>query len=120
MITTQPEEEAALKIVTLCHIVDVAHQRILLGRKKRGFGEGKYNGFGGKIEEGESARDAVVREIREEAGLLARHWSTPRGGMIVFDYGDWEAIDVKPETPVIMFDEFRKLSGHDAGDRIGL
>jgi uroporphyrinogen decarboxylase len=51
----------------------------------------------------------VEEEIREEAGLLVRHWSTPRGGMIVFDYGDWEAIDVKPETPVIMFDEFKKL-----------
>ena len=28
----------------------------LLGRKKRGFGAGYYNGFGGKIEDGESFR----------------------------------------------------------------
>jgi hypothetical protein len=28
--------------------------RVLLGRKKRGFGEGYYNGFGGKVESGET------------------------------------------------------------------
>ena len=26
--------------------------QILLGLKKRGFGQGKWNGFGGKLEEG--------------------------------------------------------------------
>jgi len=43
---------------------------VLLGRKKRGFGGGKYNGFGGKIEPGETARDAAAREVAEEAGLV--------------------------------------------------
>ena len=28
-------------------VVDDARGRVLLGRKKRGFGEGYYNGFGG-------------------------------------------------------------------------
>jgi hypothetical protein len=28
--------------------------RILLGYKKRGFGMGKFNGFGGKVEKGET------------------------------------------------------------------
>jgi len=31
--------------------------RILLGRKKRGMGFGKWNGFGGKIEAGETMRE---------------------------------------------------------------
>ena len=48
----------------------------------------------------------VEAEIREEARLLARHWGTPEGGLIVFDYGAWEAIGVRPEMPRIMFDEF--------------
>ncbi len=39
-------------ILTLCLIVDDG--RILLGMKKRGFGAGRWNGFGGKVEEGES------------------------------------------------------------------
>lgn len=43
--------------------------RILLGRKKRGFGEGKWNGFGGKVEAGESIEDAARRELMEEAGI---------------------------------------------------
>jgi 8-oxo-dGTP diphosphatase/2-hydroxy-dATP diphosphatase len=34
---------------------------ILLGLKKRGFGEGKWNGFGGKIESGESVIQAAIR-----------------------------------------------------------
>lgn len=44
----------------------------VLGCKKRGFGEGKYNGFGGKRDEGETFRQCMVRELMEEAGLLAR------------------------------------------------
>ncbi len=46
-------------------------ERILLGLKKTGFGSGKYNGFGGKFEEGETAAAAAVRELKEECGLAA-------------------------------------------------
>lgn len=42
---------------------------VLLGRKKRGFGLGKVGGLGGKIEPGETAELAAVRELYEEAGL---------------------------------------------------
>ena len=35
------------KILTLCIIHQ--HPKILLGMKKRGHGEGKWNGFGGMI-----------------------------------------------------------------------
>ncbi|XP_011627048.1 7,8-dihydro-8-oxoguanine triphosphatase isoform X2 [Amborella trichopoda] len=37
--------------------------RVLLGLKKRGFGEGYFNGFGGKLEEGESIDEAAAREV---------------------------------------------------------
>lgn len=43
---------------------------ILLGRKRRGMGYGKWNGFGGKIEAGETMRQCASRELREECGLL--------------------------------------------------
>lgn len=44
-------------------------QRVLLGRKKLGFGAGKFTGFGGKIEAGETAARAAARELAEETGL---------------------------------------------------
>jgi 8-oxo-dGTP pyrophosphatase MutT (NUDIX family) len=36
-------------------------REILLGMKKRGFGAGKWNGFGGKLEENESNEAAAKR-----------------------------------------------------------
>jgi len=52
------------KILTLC----IIHQgdKVLLGMKKRGFGMGKWNGFGGKVAEGESIEEATKRELFEE------------------------------------------------------
>jgi ADP-ribose pyrophosphatase YjhB (NUDIX family) len=40
---------------------------ILLAMKKRGFGVGKWNGYGGKLQEGETTRDGIIREIKEES-----------------------------------------------------
>lgn len=55
------------KLLTLC----LLHQppRILLGMKKRGFGAGRWNGFGGKVEPGETVEAAARREFLEEAGI---------------------------------------------------
>ncbi|MEK7649491.1 MAG: 8-oxo-dGTP diphosphatase [Patescibacteria group bacterium] len=55
------------KILTLC-IVEKTGQ-ILLGMKKRGFGEGRWNGFGGKVELSEAIEESAKREVREEAGI---------------------------------------------------
>ena len=57
-----------MKPTTLCFPVDPAG-RLLLGCKKRGFGAGKWNGFGGKLEGKETFRACAVREVREEAGI---------------------------------------------------
>ena len=57
-----------MKPTTLVFPIDEQH-RILLGRKKRGFGADKYNGFGGKISVGESFRQCAVRELYEESGI---------------------------------------------------
>lgn len=48
--------------------------KILLAMKKRGFGMGKWNGVGGKIEAGESIEDALVRECQEEIGVTPHNW----------------------------------------------
>jgi 8-oxo-dGTP diphosphatase len=43
--------------------------RVLLIHKKRGLGAGKINGPGGKLEPGESALEAAIRETQEEIGV---------------------------------------------------
>ena len=53
---------------------------VLLGRKKKGLGVGKYVAPGGKVEPGEGIRDAMVREVLEEVGLeVAVADLSPRG-----------------------------------------
>ncbi len=47
----------------------VRDDQILLGMKKRGFGAGRWNGFGGKVEAGESIEEAARRETTEESGI---------------------------------------------------
>lgn len=50
----------------------LAPDRICLAMKKRGFGAGKLNGYGGKLEPGESVAQAAIRELREESEVEAR------------------------------------------------
>jgi 8-oxo-dGTP pyrophosphatase MutT (NUDIX family) len=58
-------------IVTLTHVYNP--REVLLGLKKRGFGAGLWNGFGGKIEPGEAIEQAARRELMQEAGITAGH-----------------------------------------------
>lgn len=55
---------------TLCFIV--RDGRILLIKKKRGFGAGKWNAPGGKLEDGETLESAVCRELKEEIGIVPK------------------------------------------------
>ena len=47
----------------------IKDDKILLAEKKRGFGKGKINGVGGKLEVGESVEQAMIRETFEEIGV---------------------------------------------------
>ncbi|MBS3052973.1 MAG: 8-oxo-dGTP diphosphatase [Candidatus Aenigmarchaeota archaeon] len=53
--------------VTLLYVIKDG--RILLIKSKRGISEGKWNGPGGHVEEGESPADAAIRETIEETGV---------------------------------------------------
>jgi 8-oxo-dGTP diphosphatase len=59
-----------MTIATLLFLVK--EDEILLAMKKRGFGKGKWNGVGGKVEKGEQLEDAVVRECQEEIGVTPK------------------------------------------------
>jgi 8-oxo-dGTP diphosphatase len=53
---------------------------VLLGRKKKGLGLGKYVAPGGKVEPGEEIPEAMAREVLEEVGLaVAVGDLAPRG-----------------------------------------
>jgi 8-oxo-dGTP diphosphatase len=69
----------------LCYIRD--RGRVLLQLKAEGhFGGGWWNGPGGKILDGESPEQAVLREVREETGLTVR--DLHRHGDLTFYFGD--------------------------------
>ncbi len=54
---------------TLLYLLKPKENQILLAMKKRRFGEGKWNGVGGKLMEGETIKQALVRETFEEIGV---------------------------------------------------
>ena len=57
------------KLLSLVFLLDPPTRRVLLGKKKRGFGAGKINGFGGKLEAGETMPECAARELEEESGV---------------------------------------------------
>ncbi|MBN2336729.1 8-oxo-dGTP diphosphatase [Candidatus Bathyarchaeota archaeon] len=75
---------------TLCEIISGG--RLLLLRKAAGrFGEGKWNGAGGKTKPGETPMECVVREIREETGLTVTDPSMR--GVLDFYFGEKDEPD---------------------------
>ena len=52
---------ARRKQLTLAFIRD--GERVLLGMKKRGFGEGRWNGFGGKVHPDETTEEGAIRYV---------------------------------------------------------
>jgi len=77
----KPKEEA-----TLLFLLDTAAGRVLLIHKKRGLGKGKINGPGGRLEPGETPREAAVRETREEIGVEVR--DAAYCGRLLFHFTD--------------------------------
>ncbi|KAI0213579.1 7,8-dihydro-8-oxoguanine triphosphatase [Lamellibrachia satsuma] len=79
------------KLLTLAFVKTPT--QILLGYKKRGFGLGRWNGFGGKVEVGETIEDAAKRELMEECGLVAD--VLHKIGILMFEFvGDPQLMEV--------------------------
>jgi 8-oxo-dGTP diphosphatase / 2-hydroxy-dATP diphosphatase len=49
------------RLYSLVFVRDFDNNKILLGLKKRGFGKGKWNGFGGKLEKDENIIECAKR-----------------------------------------------------------
>ncbi|XP_064632774.1 oxidized purine nucleoside triphosphate hydrolase-like isoform X2 [Lineus longissimus] len=70
------------KLLTLVLIRDKC--RVLLGMKKKGFGVGRWNGFGGKVEPGETIMQGAIRELYEENNLKVN--SLNQVGILKFEF----------------------------------
>lgn len=65
---------------------ETGRAEVLLGRKKTGLGSGNVVGLGGKIEADETAVEAIVREIEEEANLVVRPGDLTEMGLVKFAF----------------------------------
>jgi 8-oxo-dGTP pyrophosphatase MutT (NUDIX family) len=66
-----------------------------LGLKKRGFGAGKYNGFGGKQEGTETLLQTAVRELEQESGINTQETYLTEVAQLTFTFPekpDWSQI----------------------------
>ncbi|WP_202593825.1 8-oxo-dGTP diphosphatase [Halolamina rubra] len=104
MFADDPVDE--LPAATLCHLVDrgddatgteqpdgddaAAGDETLLIHKKRGVGSGQWIGPGGKVEPGETVRECVVREVREEVGIDVL--DPEKAGVFVYRSDGWDAV----------------------------
>ena len=79
----EPTERAVL-----CFVRD--GDRLLLIHKKTGLGAGKVNAPGGRIDPGEAAEEAAVREVREEVGVEAS--GLTKAGELSFQFVDGYAL----------------------------
>ncbi|MDR6904438.1 8-oxo-dGTP diphosphatase [Agromyces sp. 3263] len=64
---------------------------VLLGRKKHGLGMGNFVGLGGKLEAGESAVEAAVREVFEESGVVVAASDLESRGLLTYHFPHREA-----------------------------
>ncbi|MDD4785472.1 MAG: 8-oxo-dGTP diphosphatase [Candidatus Shapirobacteria bacterium] len=90
-----------MKQATLLFLIK--DNQILLAMKKRGFGQGRWNGAGGKPKEGETIIETAIRETQEEIGVTPKNISQvatldfyfqnkPEWNqqVLVFTSNDWE------------------------------
>ncbi|KAL6070262.1 Oxidized purine nucleoside triphosphate hydrolase [Balamuthia mandrillaris] len=78
------EGKQGLRLTTLCFCLREGGKHLLLGRKKRGFGLGKWNGLGGKVEASETIVAAAKRECEEESGLVVEESHLEKRGLLEF------------------------------------
>lgn len=60
---------------------------LLIHKQKKDMNEGKYLGVGGKIEQGETKEEALIRETLEETGLILLDYAYR--GIIHFHSGEY-------------------------------
>lgn len=94
------QEKIIPQAVLVFPVKQIGPKKVLLGKKiidpnKHKPGAGKWNGFGGSIEKGESPEEAVVRELKQESGIVANIDDLVKSATLYFHNrtidgnGDW-------------------------------
>ena len=67
---------------------------VCLCLKKFGYSKGKWNGFGGKIEKGETPKEAAVREVFEESDVILKEEDLTQVAHFYYHEpgGDWDVV----------------------------
>lgn len=73
-----------MKLTNLCFLH--TNTDILLAMKKRGFGAGRMNGVGGKVIEGESIEQSLVREAYEEIEVVLKEDKLEKVAILHFSF----------------------------------
>lgn len=99
-------------IANLCYLLNNRNE-VLLQFKSKGFGRGKWNGPGGKLETGETIEQSVIREIKEETGLEVKNLK--KTGELEFIFRGKE--DWNQMVHVFITDEFSgEINSSDEGE----
>lgn len=96
-----------MRNATLC--LPIKNGKILLGVKKKGFGIGKLNGFGGKQNENEHIDDTAIRELEEEIGLKTARDGMRKMAEIDFFFPHRETRDWDQTVHIYIVDEWEGL-----------
>ncbi|PPF80641.1 NUDIX hydrolase [Subtercola sp. Z020] len=75
--------------VCVCYLLRRApdgRAEVLLGQKLTGLGAGRLVGPGGKVEPGESAIEAIVREVQEETGIRVAPGDLREVGFLDYEF----------------------------------
>ncbi|MFC2084900.1 NUDIX domain-containing protein [Bacteroidota bacterium] len=63
-----------MKLATLCYVMSEDSTLMLFRNKKlNDYHKGKWNGLGGKLNQGETPEECAIREVREESGLIVNN-----------------------------------------------
>ena len=95
VVPTWPRRLFTLALIVRDSVAADGEQQVLLGLKKRGFGVGKWNGFGGKVEATDaSIVAAAAREVLEEANVHVRSEDLESCGVLLFSFEEREEVKV--------------------------
>ena len=70
IVVIKTTKDGFMKYLQTTLLLIIKDGKVLLAKKKRGFGAGLYNGAGGKVNAHETVEEAMLREAKEELNIV--------------------------------------------------